>query len=1599
MNWVLLTLPCWEGVELELDEGKTQYNTSPWKVVTVIDHQETIQKNILAAALAPSVLINSSSANNGGLIYRLDEDLRVEIEQLIGQFTQSNEKAEMFIKPVTESFAPEYSRFVPLNMSFRRIFRRLKVRQMIMPKQMRDDEDPTEDQSSENTKCCYYRNVGAILSDITDIYQNCLLYNAPDSEIVKDALDLTNHLKALICNVKASWLKKKSEVSRQAREAELVASGEVGHFVEEETIKDSSRIENFDENFDADLSREWLSGKNTTACDSVRHALLTDSKDCDPLKNWIPQCGDKIIYNRQLHGNFVNGHFGGLSKQQRILPAILPRQKKSRTIDKTTKGGESKINGESAAEFTDKDQYWLGTIEWVKACFPPLPTSNSKAFDVDAPILAIAIQFHYNWLLGKGSVLYWRPCHVTHTNNICTGNHVERTCERCGLSLNRSFLSPAWLGPTDKIIPPFPISLTRAVHTPLGIPLQSRIRIDKCIEVLKQRIVEKIELDSFTPSSRMTRSFELQNLPSRFHHIFHDEDEDNREACKDASVTATALNLLREVAFIPPWTSTKNDISNKSVTTRANAIVARDLHEILLTDPYVCLQSIQKRIKSGHYRDLIAAAHDIREAFVTSTMYILKAKIKRKQITEDSARRILLRIIPETKNNPQGQCEESTFKDNVNDSVASEDLNRKEKHIFERILSIRKIHAIALVCLFETATAETAFGVDVHQYRPKLDEIPEEQVKANEKIGKILDSIGHDRCQFRKPLSKASSLPTVHVKIKLDPRSISVDKSIFSITRQNRNIASCLSEMNNDSGSYALQLTSNQSDNNPSLRRPVNIQIKLNSMENDDIKPPIVLNPDDYVNNQDLVVALFQPHIETVVPVKMNVKDDDSRNVDDSINCASTTLGTPNIISLHNSIAISNQEENDFTLDTTKPIIFVPSDYINNDELIQAFFCQAQRKDVCAWCKLNRNNVFTCRVRKAHSNFDFIWAEYIKSIGGVDKLKEDLIPPRSSSYSKHVEVECNNENQEVADTTTDACDNRALNGQVEKNMVQNSVSDNRALNEVVDNNYVTDNRVNGDEASATVTVFAKENADSTEIIPLDQHESFPPNDISPHEVFSRAERVLNLAQDSLRNAENTAASKLCLSEDYLNACNLLDPNDGHYEICIICGLGGDILCCEKCPIVAHAICVGLDEVPDGDWYCTKCKGNCDKDESNFNLKDPASLNIDELLEELRSFRQREKAEISSKKDEVSEEDKITVGTKVMKRSVFDYIGEVTSLPKKGSIFYEVRYEDGEVEKMELDDVIEIKFMYKRRRADDESSDIEYFDSNIDRPRRRRKQSMASADAQKSKRSKTSSIEAFSPLKDELSSNSTVINEKNNNVKCSSLMSRKRGRPRKFEASVYCFDPNDENNNTSSINATLRKRGRPRKSEASVNSTDQNNKMKSSNATPRKRGRPRKSEESVNSTNQNEKAQSSNASPRKRGRPRKSEAYVNFFDLNDRNDKARSTNATPRKRGRPKKATDSSSKSLSQAVSSVENLQWDARAGYVDPTFNYYCTVENDTSVTIARKTGSEWHDIANVPENMERFPSLQSKKIRFRKGTLVRLPSNCKLVDLMNLIE
>ncbi|KAJ0021518.1 hypothetical protein Pint_32523 [Pistacia integerrima] len=48
-------------------------------------------------------------------------------------------------------------------------------------------------------------------------------------------------------------------------------------------------------------------------------------------------------------------------------------------------------------------------------------------------------------------------------------------------------------------------------------------------------------------------------------------------------------------------------------------------------------------------------------------------------------------------------------------------------------------------------------------------------------------------------------------------------------------------------------------------------------------------------------------------------------------------------------------------------------------------------------------------------------------------------------------------------------------------------------------------------------------------------------------------------------------------------------HDGENDyICSICHYGGELILCDRCPSSFHKHCLGVENVPDGDWFCPSC---------------------------------------------------------------------------------------------------------------------------------------------------------------------------------------------------------------------------------------------------------------------------------------------------------------------------------------------------------------------------------------------------------------------------
>lgn len=65
-----------------------------------------------------------------------------------------------------------------------------------------------------------------------------------------------------------------------------------------------------------------------------------------------------------------------------------------------------------------------------------------------------------------------------------------------------------------------------------------------------------------------------------------------------------------------------------------------------------------------------------------------------------------------------------------------------------------------------------------------------------------------------------------------------------------------------------------------------------------------------------------------------------------------------------------------------------------------------------------------------------------------------------------------------------------------------------------------------------------------------------------------------------------------------------DMDDGNSDECYLCGMDGNLLCCDGCPAAFHSKCVGVveDVLPEGDWYCPECL--IQKNDGSRNIANP-----------------------------------------------------------------------------------------------------------------------------------------------------------------------------------------------------------------------------------------------------------------------------------------------------------------------------------------------------------------------------------------------------------
>jgi anti-sigma28 factor (negative regulator of flagellin synthesis) len=640
-----------------------------------------------------------------------DDAMRFKIECTIDDFIKNNSDAEIFIPPVTDEIAPDYSCAVPISMCLQRVLSRLKV-----------------GKASSTGSRCYYTSIESVLFDLQAIADNCVLYNSPDSDVVEAALDLIPTAKKMISDVSNRHMKEqnarmKEEEGRRRLVLRQVDASALEQAVPNENNKSASTKRskvsiipgNLNAPCKAPLHKDWLQQIGPEGSWSLVPDETVD------VSKWVPQSGDPIIYSRSLHTKFVKGHNSSMIEEQCVIPRFqLSEDYESPSEVATIAGNAEGQDGSINLNLLETiDTKWMkGTIAWARACFPRNPGKDvEETFAQNSPLLAIAIRFDYDWIKGGLFVVCWRPCMFCED-----ADAGQSVCETCGVSTETSFLRPGWAHINTEEIISSPLQPQTLSNASLGLPDIFRTSIGRCFDMLKRRCLNEIPTDYVDPNFcreniKSGSNLALAKMGSRSLPSFQVSLEPKSIAISSSKTIATrgirkteteepGNDLLSDVHYLPPW------FPGPLLKAGTKKSAELPLYETMMPAPKISLELILLRVRSGYYRQLAALHNDIIEAYVASVLFVLSKPALRKK--EPLSMRKIVRFMASPKGNSgavsysktskkktpkanestSAEAEEQLSEKQVSKSTSSLfSLNEEESQLVARIDKVRRLYA------------------------------------------------------------------------------------------------------------------------------------------------------------------------------------------------------------------------------------------------------------------------------------------------------------------------------------------------------------------------------------------------------------------------------------------------------------------------------------------------------------------------------------------------------------------------------------------------------------------------------------------------------------------------------------------------------------------------------------------------------------------------------------------------------------------------------------------------------------------------------------------------------------------------------------------
>jgi hypothetical protein len=589
MTLVRATFPVWMGASIQRGfEDRTRLEMQPWDLKT--------RDGPVGSDPAFTKFMDL------GLHNTLDNMLRLKIECSIEEYLQATPTATPFQEQISEDAAPNYSAAVPITMSFRRILTRLKQR----------GKRPNPNSP------CYYRSFNAVLQDIQSIEDNCRLYNASDSLVTQSAMKVVADAKKYISGVVASHVRELTDKLKEEDAKKQFLAAFVGEGDESpENAEDFLSVDPFREPWKGPLFRDWIQ-------------LIGEKHRGSTCPQWVPQAGDAVLYSRDMHTKYLEGHLDSLAANQCIA------------LDDTIWNGLEAAVSEDVrvGSSFDKSKWVAATIISVKVEFPRVRSSSKQGtFDTDAPLLALRLQFSAakTGEEQQTSFIYWRPCMFPNDISDEMNTETER-CKTCGVQITTSFLRPSLGDHLGNQLQ------GQGVESSVGqsFACKEMVQIERNLNFLKRRCLLHVVPDKFDAnlSTDQIRNgyfpahvkVGLSALP-QFDELLKAAEAEteapsrlaNKKKDSLSEIDTSALNTLAAVGFLPPWLPQviEDTASKKKVS-------ATMLHDSLSPCPNLCLELVLLRIKNGYYRHVTAVQNDLVEAFLNTQLLTWAPGAKRK---------------------------------------------------------------------------------------------------------------------------------------------------------------------------------------------------------------------------------------------------------------------------------------------------------------------------------------------------------------------------------------------------------------------------------------------------------------------------------------------------------------------------------------------------------------------------------------------------------------------------------------------------------------------------------------------------------------------------------------------------------------------------------------------------------------------------------------------------------------------------------------------------------------------------------------------------------------------------------------------------------